>query len=86
MITPLRTDTAEHAAHLGLHGVATSEVSTAVKPGQMGQFVYPTLFNTLATVGQYLLPFAFLVGAVLSAYGRHNRCALHAQGAATRPV
>lgn len=67
------------AAYLGLHSVAASEVTAVVQPGKMGEFVGQTLFKTLADVGQYLLPFVFLVGAAVSAYGRTARRALHAQ-------
>lgn len=49
----------------------------------MGDFVGQTLFKTLASVGQYLLPIVFLAGAAMSAYGRAKRQALHAQVAAS---
>ena len=68
-------------AYVGLHSVAASDVTAAVPPGKLGDFVGQTLFKTLATFGQYLLPFVFLVGAAVSAYGRTTRRALHAQGA-----
>lgn len=71
------------AAYIGLHGFAISEVTTVTQPGQMDQLVNQTLFKTLATVGQYLLPFVFLVGAAMSAYGRYKRRALHEQLAAS---
>lgn len=67
------------AAYVGLHSVAVSEVTAVVQPGKMGAFVGQTLFKTLATFGQYLLPFVFLVGAAVSAYGRTTRRALHAK-------
>ncbi|MDP1644948.1 MAG: restriction endonuclease [Thiobacillus sp.] len=67
------------AAHIWLHSVAASEVTAVAQSGRMGDFVGQTLFKTLASVGQYLLPFAFLVGAAMSAYGRAKRQALHAQ-------
>jgi len=67
------------AAYLWLHAIAASEVTAVVQPGKMGDFVGQTLFKTLASVGQYLLPVAFLVGAAMSAYGRYTRRALHAQ-------
>jgi restriction system protein len=57
--------------------MAASEVIAPGQPGMMGQFAKQTLFKTLATLGQYLLPFAFLMGAALSAYGQHKRKALH---------
>lgn len=71
------------AAYLWLHGVATSEVMATAQPGQMGQLATQTLFKTLALFGQYLLPFIFLVGAAMSAFGRYKRRALHEQVAAS---
>ena len=70
-------------AYFWLHSIATSEVTAVVQPGRMGDFVGQTLFKTLAGVGQYLLPFAFLVGAAMSAYGRYSRRALHEQVASS---
>lgn len=69
------------AVYVGLHSVAASEVTAAVQPGKLGDFAGQRLFKTLATFGQYLLPFVFLVGAAVSAYGRTTRRALHAKGA-----
>lgn len=66
-------------AYVWLHNVAVSEVTAVVQPGRMSDFVGQTLFKTLAGVGQYLLPLAFLVGAAMSAFGRHKRRALHEQ-------
>ncbi len=63
-------------AYFVLHHYATAEVAQAVKPGQMGNFVVNQLGKTLATFGQYLLPIAFLIGAGISAYGRHKRATL----------
>ena len=71
------------AAYAWLHSVAGVEVTATAQPGQMGQLVTQNLFKTLASVGQYLLPFAFLIGAGLSAYGRRQRSALHEQVAAS---
>lgn len=67
------------AAYVGLHSVAASEVTAVVQPGKMAEFVGQMRFKTLADVGQYVLPFVFLVGAAVSAYGRTTRRALHAQ-------
>lgn len=63
--------------YLWLHSMAVGEVTAAVQPGKMGDFVGQHLFKSLASVGQYLLPFVFLVGAAMSAYGRYTRKALH---------
>lgn len=71
------------AAYLMLHGVVTSEAVAVSKPGIMGGAVSPALLNSLATMGQYLLPAVFLLGAAVSAYGRYKREA-KPDGAATR--
>lgn len=71
------------AAYVWLHSVAGAEVTAVAQPGKMGELVSQTLFKTLASVGQYLLPFAFLVGAAMSAFGHAKRQALHAQVAAS---
>ncbi|MHB1053634.1 MAG: restriction endonuclease [Thiobacillus sp.] len=70
-------------AYVWLHSVAVSEVTAVVQPGRMGDFVGQTIFKTLASVGQYLLPVAFLIGSAMSAYGRYKRRALHEQVAAS---
>jgi restriction system protein len=69
-------------AYAWLHNIAASEVTAVTQPG-MGQLVTQTLFKTLASVGQYLLPLAFLVGAAMSALGRYKRRALHEHVAAS---
>lgn len=71
------------AAYVWLHGVAASEVAATAQPRQMGQLVTQSLLKSLASVGQYLLPLIFLVGAGLSAYGRYRRGALHEQVASS---
>ncbi len=70
-------------AYVWLRNVAASEVTAVVQSGKMGDFVGQTLFKTLASVGQYLLPLIFLVGAAISAFGRLKRRALHEQVAAS---
>lgn len=71
------------AVYLWLHSVASSEVTVVAQPGKMGELVSQTIFMTLASIGQYLVPFAFMVGAAMSAYGRYKRQALHEQVAAS---
>jgi restriction system protein len=70
-------------AYVWLHSIAEQEVTVSAQPGQIGAFVGHTIFNTLATLGQYLLPFAFLLGAGMSAFGRFKRSALHQQVASS---
>ena len=51
-----------------LHNIATApQVNTAnLVPGQLGSFAVGQLKRTLALFGQYILPFAFSLGAILS--------------------
>lgn len=67
------------AAYIWLHSIETSEISTSTQIGDAGRIASQGIINTLATIGQYLLPFAFLVGAAMSAYGRSKRNKLHEQ-------
>lgn len=59
--------------YLILHGMASQEVVAAVKPGEMGAMVTQTLWKTLATFGQYVLPLICLAGAGISAWRRRER-------------
>lgn len=55
-------------SYLVLHAIATRPVMPpTVTPGQMGDAVTKGLVTTLAMFGQYVLPFAFGLGAILSA-------------------
>ncbi|WP_411726745.1 restriction endonuclease [Methyloglobulus sp.] len=56
-----------------LHNVASNEVALAVQPGKMGEFLGSQMSKTFATIGQYLLPFVFSLGAVLSFFDRKKR-------------
>lgn len=49
-----------------LHVYALSPVGTLTGPAQMGNFMIKSLTRTLAMFGQYVLPFAFLLGALVS--------------------
>lgn len=60
-------------AYFWLHSIVTSEVVVVAQPGKMGEFVSGQLFKTFATVGQYLFPFVFLLGAAMSFFGRKKR-------------
>lgn len=62
-----------------LRGVATAPVVAAAAPGQMGGFVASNLYRTFATIGQYLMPFMALLGALLSFIGRRKRQGLVAK-------
>lgn len=60
-------------SYLALHRIASQEVIAAVKPGEMGTMVAQTLWKTLATFGQYLLPLICVAGAGMSAWRRQAR-------------
>lgn len=59
-----------------LHHFATAEAVPPTSLAQMSAVVANQFGKTLALFGQYLVPLAFLVGAGISAYGRHKRGAL----------
>lgn len=55
-------------SYVVLHSMASRPMlPTAATPGQMGDAAVRSLTTTLAMFGQYVLPFAFGLGAVLSA-------------------
>lgn len=59
-----------------LHHYATVEIVQPTSVAQMGANISSQLGKMLATFGQYLVPLAFIIGAGISAYGRHKRSAL----------
>ena len=63
-------------AYFVLHHYATAVVAQPASVAQLGANVASQLGKTLAMFGQYLIPLAFLIGAGISAYGRHKRAAL----------
>lgn len=60
-------------AYLALHRVATQPMGATVQPGQVGAMVTQTLWRTLASIGQYVLPILCLAGAAMSAWRRRER-------------
>lgn len=75
-------------AYIVLHHYATAEVALSTSITQLGANVASQLGKTLAIFGQYLLPIAFLIGAGISAYRRHERVSLFtgAQGGSSPSV
>ena len=63
-------------AYFVLHHYATAMVAPTVTGAQMGNVVVNQIGKSLAMIGQYLLPFAFLLGAGISAYRQHQRASL----------
>ena len=64
-----------------LHRVAEQPLAGSVAPGQVGQAVLKTLGRTFATVGQYLLPFVCLLGALASFVRGRRRAELMSEAA-----
>jgi restriction system protein len=60
-------------AYFALHHVATQSMAATVQPGQVGAMVTQTLWRTLASIGQYVLPILCLAGAAMSAWRRRER-------------
>jgi restriction system protein len=60
-------------SYLLFHGIASQSVMAAAQPGQMGAMLTQTLWKTLASVGQYILPLICLAGAGISAWRRKER-------------
>lgn len=60
-------------AYLVIHPFAEMDVGTATRVGDMGVVATKQIYKTLAMIGQYLLPAAFLVGALISVIGRQKR-------------
>lgn len=65
-------------SYVVLHQIARHQVAGVVTPGQVATSVAPMVWRTLATIGQYLIPFLCLVGAATSAYRRYQRKTLMA--------
>jgi restriction system protein len=60
-------------SYLLLHSVASQQVAPATQPGQVHVMVTQTLWRTLASFGQYIVPLICLAGAGMSAWQRKVR-------------
>ncbi len=60
-------------SYLLLHSVASQQVVASAQPGQVAALLTQTLWKTLASVGQYILPILCLGGAGMSAWRRRAR-------------
>ena len=60
-------------SYLLLHRIASQQIAASIQPGQVGAMVTQTLWKSLASVGQYLLPLLCLAGASMSAWRRRVR-------------
>lgn len=69
-----------------LHSFATGSAPAIGSPGDMGKQVAGQLMRVLATISQYLLPLALLVGAAISAFSQRKRRTLLEQTARREPA
>ncbi|MCG3201462.1 MAG: hypothetical protein NFCOHLIN_01332 [Gammaproteobacteria bacterium] len=60
-------------AYLVLHHISLKKVPVTSAPGQLGEAMAQTFGVTLASIGQYVIPAIFLVGAVISVSRRIKR-------------
>ena len=58
--------------YLILHQVAIMSISPATKVAQFGWSAGQTIIKVLATLGQYLLPLALIVGSILSLFSQRR--------------
>jgi restriction system protein len=63
-------------SYVVLHQLAAAQVVGAVKPGQMANVMTRTMVLSLATAGQYFVPFLCILGAIVSFARRKKRAAL----------
>jgi restriction system protein len=59
--------------YFGLHHIASQPTAATVQLGQVGAMMTQTLWRTLASIGQYVLPIICLAGAATSAWRRRER-------------
>lgn len=65
-------------AYFVLHHYAVAEVVQPTSVAQLGANVASQFGKALASLGQYVVPLAFIIGAGISAYRRHKRSSLFA--------
>ena len=59
--------------YVALHHVAAQQIVASIQPGQVGTMLTQTLWKSLASFGQYVLPMLCLIAAGVSALGRRKR-------------
>lgn len=67
-------------SYLVLHHFSVGEQVVVVNTSQIGSMLTSAMVRTLASVGQYLLPIVFLIGAVISAFNASKRSRLFSKG------
>ncbi|MDH3694831.1 MAG: restriction endonuclease [Gammaproteobacteria bacterium] len=64
-------------AYLWLHPIAISPIVPSSGLNELGGALTKTLFRSLATFGQYLLPLVFVIGAIISLVTKYRRKTLY---------
>ena len=64
-------------SYFGLHWLVEKPLPTGLSPAQFGSFAASALGRAMAIPGQYLLPFVFTLGAVISGFKRSKAAQLH---------
>jgi len=64
-------------SYLVLHAMAQKPLAALTQPGQAGSLAISAMLKALAGIGQYVLPFLFLLGAGMSAFKQHRAAQLH---------
>jgi restriction system protein len=73
-------------AYAVLHLFAANSVAPITGPGQMGDFAAKSLLRTFAMFGQIILPFAFLIAALVSFINARKQRQLFENAAAAQKV
>ena len=60
-------------SYLGLSALAKPVAVTGVQPGDIAHVATQAMWKAFAYAGQFLIPFACLIAAVVSVYRRHER-------------
>jgi restriction system protein len=71
-------------SYIALHLYAIQQLPHPAGVGEFGKFAVSSLLQTLALFGQYILPFAFLVGAIVSAFNSYKRKKLYDDALSSR--
>lgn len=69
------------SSYLWLHTITLRPLAATLQAGQAGSFAVSAIWHAFASIGQYILPFLFLLGAGMSAYKRHQSKQLHVDAA-----
>ncbi|WP_026842859.1 restriction endonuclease [Citrifermentans bremense] len=73
-------------SYLVLHVIASRPITLVTAPGQMGDMVVKGMVTTLAMFGQYILPFAFGIAALVSGINLIKQKKLYEKVAASTDV